>query len=149
MYELIAEWQRLTTTRYRTTVVLWAIYSLGLVAGSLLPGHSVPKFALLGWDKLAHAVAFAGLAALTIPIAFRRQRWPWIVITYGAVMGVVTEAVQRMTPGRFFSHWDVLADIVGTVVYVAATTITLRERYQEPGAAPPAPGEVISPNLDS
>jgi VanZ family protein len=149
MHEQIAGWRRLTTTRYRATVVLWAIYSLGLVAGSLLPGHSVPKFSMLGWDKLAHAVAFAGLAALSIPVVFDRRRWPWIVITYGTLMGVVTEAVQRSTPGRFFSHWDVLADIVGTAVYLAIAAIILRGHYQESGADPSAPGEVISPNLDS
>ena len=149
MDKLVAGWRQFSTVRQPFTVWLWITYSAGLVAGSSLPGADVPQFALLGWDKLGHAVAFAGLAVLTVPIAFQNKRWAWLSIGYGSAIGMLTEAVQSFVPSRFFSPWDMLADTVGASAYVLLAAIWLKGWRHEPGCAPPVPGDVISPNLDS
>ena len=127
------------------TFWVWLIYSLGLLGGSLIPGKSVPAIALLGWDKLAHAVVFAGLAALTVPLVSSHRWWLCALLSYGALMGILTEVLQLIPPGRTFSLYDTLADLIGVGLYAAMVMAELSSRRQ----TLPMPGEVISPNLDS
>jgi len=107
---------------------LWVVYSVALLAASFIPGNSVPSLALLGWDKLAHAVAFALLAALSLGVLARSRRWLWWTFGYGAVIGALTEWFQSFTPGRTMSLYDWIADAVGTLVVMAAAAVWLRGR---------------------
>jgi VanZ family protein len=104
---------------------LWSIYSIALLAASLIPGYSMPEVVLLTWDKLEHAVAFFGLAMLTAPLVIARREWPWILLGYAAIMAYATEAIQMLSPGRLFSYWDMLADMVGTVVMVGIVALVV------------------------
>ena len=140
------KWTRLATERQPYTFRLWAIYSLALLAGSLIPGKSIPSVALLGWDKLAHAVAFVGLAALTVPLVLHHRWWLWNVLAYGVLMAMSTEVLQLIPPGRRFSLYDACADMIGVGLYAAITAVTLRRTRCHDV---PVPGEVISPNFDS
>lgn len=110
--------------RYRTAlIVIWAVYSLALLGGSLLPGKSVPSVVLLGWDKLAHAVAFFGLGLITASIAIKRPSWPWIVMGYGLAAAVLSEVLQLFVPGRTCSVWDVVADMVGIAASIVVAKV--------------------------
>jgi len=110
----------LSRHRRRIFLILWVTYSLALAGMSLVPGASVPSEMLLGWDKLAHAVAFLVLAGLMLPFVTNRPRWPWLVLGWSVAMALVTEALQMSTPGRTFSVFDMLADVVGTVALLLA-----------------------------
>jgi len=126
-----------TLRRRKLVRWLWGGYSLLLLAGSLVPGESVPEVALLGWDKLAHAVAFVVLAGLTVFVVIRSRRRSWLVLGYGATMGVATELLQSFVPGRTASGWDWLADVVGTALCLLLVGLWLRRKMR--GEEKPAP----------
>jgi VanZ family protein len=110
--------------RYRTAlIIVWAVYSTALLSASLLPGKSVPTVVLLGWDKLAHAVAFFGLGLVTASIVIKQPRWPWIVMGYGLIAAVLSEVLQLFVPGRSCSIWDVVADMLGITASIVVAKL--------------------------
>ena len=71
-----------------------------------------------GWDKANHVVAFFVLMALL------DSGWPklalWgdkfrILLGYGLLL----ECMQGFTPERFFSLLDLLADVIGILLFIA------------------------------
>ena len=105
--------------------VLFVLYSLALVGASFIPGASVPD-TILGWDKAEHATAFFGLAFLTVVLIAPGRGWVWKTVSYGLAMGILTELLQGFSPGRMPSVFDVVADVVGTSVCVAAAYVWFR-----------------------
>lgn len=138
---------RVVGDRQRTVVFwLWVSYSVAILAMSFVPGESVPEVTLLGWDKLAHAVAFAVLGALTLAVLARTRRWFWWVLGYGVLVGAATEWFQRLTPGRTMSLYDWVADLAGTLAIalgVAAWTVSKRRRRDAMEALKPTQEEAV------
>jgi len=62
------------------------------------------------WDKLAHAVVFAGVY---IALAWALRWRPMALTMVAASMGAAVEALQMFLPGFSPSMWDWLADLVG------------------------------------
>ena len=60
-----------------------------------------------GKDKLCHAVEYAVLGALSLPLTGR-----WTVPLCG-LWGIADELHQRFVPGRTASPWDWGADLLG------------------------------------
>jgi VanZ family protein len=97
-----------------------AAFAVGAVA--LLYGGTQPQATGLfpaPWDKLAHAVVFAGFGALAWlalggrpPIAARFAPLAAIAV------GVADEFAQSFSPGRVADPHDLLADAVGAVLAV-------------------------------
>ena len=86
-----------------------------LVAGcivflsSLTPGQLPGPDLALGWDKVAHALAYAILAA-SARFATPRSGLIFVAVT---IFGCCDELHQAFTPGRDPSMWDLVADVVG------------------------------------
>ena len=94
---------------------------------------SVPS----GWDKLAHACAYAILGFLALRACHGRvarlAAWPTLAALLLTVSyGGLDELHQSRVPGRDSSGFDWLADTVGALLAVAAiaTWAALRARLQ-------------------
>jgi VanZ family protein len=82
---------------------------------ALVPGPPVPFDA---WDKLNHVMAFFVLSMLG-DYAFPGLTWRKPVFACLLVYGVVLELLQSLTGYRYPELWDVFADGVGIVAFMA------------------------------
>lgn len=86
---------------------------------------------VIGFDKVAHVVGFAGLAWLLRVVV----RWPlWAIVGVGLVYGVLDEVTQPPFR-RTADPLDYIADLLGLGVGLLAAIPFLRERR----AGPPRP----------
>jgi VanZ family protein len=87
----------------------------------ILPSQStLPRLeGILGWDKLLHFTAYAGLAfcaGLWVPAARWKSRGFFfflLIAAISSVYGIVDEIHQSFVPGRSPSVWDWAADTLG------------------------------------
>ncbi len=99
-------------------------YMVAIFAGSSLPGTSMPAPGLWRFDKVLHAVAFAGLAALSWRAlrgsrAARGTRALVLAVAIATSYGALDELHQRFTPHRSSDPADLLADFVGACLGAA------------------------------
>lgn len=76
-------------------------------------------------DKLAHLVAWLGLALAAWPAVAVTVRWPRgaraaVVLAACASYAVATELLQGLVPGRSTEALDAVADVTGAVLGVFA-----------------------------
>lgn len=118
------------------TALGWAIayVALGLIED--LPGGET--LGLAGWfDGVAHLGATALLAALimvwreAVEAAENRAVALWWAWGGSVAVGVGIELLQTRVPGRAFEWGDVVADVVGAVLGVAAYPLAARIRGRE------------------
>ena len=95
-------------------VAAWGLYSVALFGSMLVPGDSVPDLGFFGWDKLAHVLAFLGLALLTASAFTSHRRVLLLVAVWGLLFGVSTELAQSFAPGRIPSVGDAISNLAGT-----------------------------------
>ena len=113
-----------------TALLLWSGCLLWL---SLTPNPPSPPSALLSWDKLQHAGAYA-LLTLLVGSCFRHWRplgrHPWLFAWAAAVaFGGLVEILQgTLTDVRQAEWGDLLADAVGG--FLAATAAAVRDFRQ-------------------
>jgi VanZ family protein len=76
-------------------------------------------------DKLSHIFAFVVLAFL---VDFSWPQTSWNPLKYIPLFGygLFIEAVQAVMPHRIFSTWDILADLLGLLIYPLLLHILLR-----------------------
>ena len=101
-------------------IMLWRtgfVLALAVVSWfALAPQQTLPPVHL--WDKLSHAMAFAGLMLLA-KCGWKVMR-P-LAITAGLLgYGLLIEVLQLWVPGRQFSWLDLVADAAGIACYLAA-----------------------------
>jgi VanZ family protein len=89
---------------------------------SSIPGTQVPLPGLWRYDKVVHALAFAGLAVLVL----RASRSVPAAIGLATAYGALDEFHQRFTPHRSSDPADLAADFVGACVGVALTLLGQR-----------------------
>jgi len=111
----------------RSVLTLWGPFLAALAVMFWLSSLSVVPGGHYVWDKLLHAVGYAGLGVLALRAfhgGFERPRLEPTAYAALAVIlwGVSDEFHQSFVPGRDASAWDVLADAVGFVLAVAVFT---------------------------
>ncbi len=89
----------------------WGLCLGGILVVSLIPLAPLPA----NTDKPLHALAFAGVSALTF-LAFGRGKSLVIALGVVVVVGLASEAGQMWVPGRYASLLDLLANMVGIVL---------------------------------
>ena len=95
---------------------------LSLMAGGGTPpaipvsGWWTPRTPDHPWDKLAHAVVYAGFMVLVTLLAPPRRRWQWGGGAALFLFGVMIEGMQGSIPGRTASVADALANLAGIIV---------------------------------
>lgn len=97
-----------------TPPVVWLAL---ILIGTSWPGISIgPED--LGFDKVAHFVAYAGLSALVLRATRTPLRWSTVVgVMVGiAAIGALDEWHQELIPRRSMSLADWFADSAGAVV---------------------------------
>ena len=86
---------------------------------SSIPGTQLPLPGLWRFDKVMHALAFAGLSVLV----FRAARRVPTAIVVATAYGIVDELHQRYTPHRSADPADVAADFVGACIGAALASM--------------------------
>ena len=102
---------------------------VAVIALSLLPQETLPETDT--WDKLNHALAYGVLAVLG-GIGFKGWRSLLMVGLGLVVLGAGLELAQSVTPDRYGSIYDAVANLVGVAIGSLATLGTntfLRDQY--------------------
>jgi VanZ family protein len=82
------------------------------------------------WDKLAHAIVYAGFAAAAwVMLGAARPTADVLAPAAALSVGVVDELLQGLHPGRVAGLADLAADAAGAILAVAVLC-TLRERMR-------------------
>jgi VanZ family protein len=119
----------------RSFLTLWGPFLAALAVVFWLSSMSTVPGAQYFWDKLLHAVGYAGLGVLAMRAFHGGFDRPRLRPTSYAGLTVILWAIsdefhQSFVPGRDASGWDVLADTVGfalsVLLLMAATRIARR-----------------------
>ena len=119
----------------RSVLTLWGPFLAALAVVFWLSSLSDVPGAHYFWDKLLHAIGYAGLGVLALRAFHGGFERPRLAATLYAglvvvLWGVFDEIHQYFVPGRDASAWDVLADAVGfgvaVVVFATATARAAR-----------------------
>ena len=94
----------------------FVLYLVLIIFGSSIPGNSVPHLVALTCDKLLHIIEYSILGCLGYR-AFKSdiENPAFLVVPFGILFGCFDEAWQSIIPGRFPSHYDVIADGIGVI----------------------------------
>jgi VanZ family protein len=94
-----------------------------ILAGSSVPGSSIPKIFKFTPDKLIHCLEYFTFGFLVIrwvvaefKTSFRYQ--VLITLALGAFAAMFDELYQHLTPGRTPDVWDWCLDVVGIVLSI-------------------------------
>jgi VanZ family protein len=119
----------------RWWLAAFVLVSLAALVVAVQPADRAPE--ATGWDKLDHALAFAGLGILGVfALHWRRRGVAWVLPILVA-LGAAIEWLQSFVPSRHADWFDLLADVVGAVVgtFAAWLLVRLLER-RGPGRQP-------------
>jgi VanZ family protein len=100
---------------------------------SLLPGKTIKLLNLWGlfsFDKLGHGILYAVYTILLI-ISFQKisekSYFTEKIIIKSALtsigLGIILEVLQSFIPDRTFDFWDMIANIVGTIIGISILKI--------------------------
>jgi len=104
------------------------LYLVLILIGSSIPGDTVPSFVGLTWDKLLHVIEYGIMGFLGYRAYHTEIRSPiYSLITFGLLFGVLDETWQSFIPGRFSSHYDIIADLIGVICGVFAGTLIYKD----------------------
>jgi VanZ family protein len=88
---------------------------------------------LIGSDKLAHAGLFAVQSALAARALHAERRALWPAAVGASLFGAVTELQQHLMPSRSMELGDLLADVGGAVIGLAAFVVLAPRRRELQG----------------
>jgi len=107
------------------------IFLLLIIVGSSIPGKSVPEIVSLSWDKLLHFIEYSILGALGYRAYHNHPNFKiYLMCLFGIMFGYIDESWQKMIPGRFSSHYDVIADGIG-VIFGTLTSHFIKDRNHD------------------
>ena len=87
-----------------------------ILLGSSIPSSSMPKFVILTWDKIFHIIEYTIAGFLGYRAYHQDLKNPIIrVSTFCIIFCIIDEIWQSMIPGRFPSHYDIIADVIGVI----------------------------------
>ncbi|MEM9445333.1 MAG: VanZ family protein [Verrucomicrobiota bacterium] len=105
----------------RVRYCVLAGYCLMLIGLSSIPSQAMPNSQVLNYDKVLHALVYAGLGFL-----LASTQWPWFVaLIIGILAGGLDELYQNVTPGRMPSLSDWVADSFGVAMGILVYRIFL------------------------
>ena len=92
-------------------------FFLGLILlGSSIPGNDMPRALALTPDKMLHCLEYSILGWLGYRAYYSTIKKPILFLTVcGIMFGCFDEFWQSFIPGRFPSHYDVIADGFGVI----------------------------------
>ena len=88
----------------------------------------MPSFVGLTWDKLLHLIEYGIMGFLGYRAYYTEIRLPiYSLIIFGLLFGVLDETWQSFIPGRFSSHYDIIADLIGVICGVFTGTLIYKD----------------------
>jgi VanZ family protein len=117
--------------KYLWPAIAW---SLTVVALTLIPGEQIPNVPVFGIDKLVHIFIFGLMMTLTAVGLYKSsfytsiKRPTLIAVVYSIGFGMIIEFIQPYIPGRSFSLFDILANVMG-VALGYGLYVFLRRKY--------------------
>jgi len=118
--------------RWQCLLLLGTLVTAMLYLGTR-PGISV-IFPFLPWDKLLHATAYGGYAALAWVAMAGRSLWGPVMLA-GAI-GMMDEGAQYYSPGRTADFRDIVADLLGAMLVVLILRTLQRMESRQRATAP-------------
>ena len=102
-------------------IVLTIIYALVIFIVSAIPGQSLPKFRIFGFDKLMHCRVYFGLGILLFmandeQLKISKKNIFLLTLLIGFGYGISDEIHQLFVINRSASIYDVIADFVGVII---------------------------------
>ncbi len=103
-------------------VLPWLLYSALIYIVSSHPLDRLPKFTILGWDKLIHMAEFAvysfltGIALKALETDKSRFNLLFTALIITLLYGASDEIHQLFVPGRSCSIFDFIADSIGGII---------------------------------
>jgi len=105
------------------------MWALVIFIASSIPQHSIPHFALLSQDKLLHLLVYFVFTGLLYVALNHQTRFPslarrpglWAILIAG-IYGL-TDEIHQSFVGRSADVLDLVADIAGAVLFVAAVSL--------------------------
>jgi VanZ family protein len=104
---------------------LWTVLLLTLTS---VPKLKMPIEHVLNIDKLAH-LGFYAIWALLFALMFHPRTWITVrkrLIILGMWVPLLDELHQIPIPGRMFSWWDLLADLIGIGLAILLLQVLFR-----------------------
>ncbi|RLC50596.1 MAG: hypothetical protein DRI23_03780 [Candidatus Cloacimonadota bacterium] len=100
--------------------ILFIIWSLILFTLTSYPKLSVPSVHIINFDKLAHAFVYLIFAWLFMLMhdQLNLARIVKRLTLLAAIIPLADELHQIPIPGRFFSIWDIVADLIGFSIII-------------------------------
>ncbi len=103
-------------------------YLVLILIGSSIPGDTVPSFVGLTWDKLLHVIEYGIMGFLAYRAYHTEIKSPiYSLIIFGVLFGALDETWQSFIPGRFSSHYDIIADLIGVICGVFAGALIYKD----------------------
>jgi VanZ family protein len=106
--------------------VVWMIWAVMVITGSLLPGDNLPSVPV--GDKVEHFTAYFGLTILP-PLFLGTKRWIYASPFLMVLLGICMEIAQIWIPGRTCDIMDALANSIGAAVGFPAGLIAAKILY--------------------
>ena len=106
------------------------LFLLLIIIGSSIPGKSVPEIVTLSWDKLLHFIEYSILGALGYRAYHKHPNFNiYLLCSFGILFGYIDESWQKIIPGRFSSHSDVIADGIGVIFGTLTSHYIKNKKY--------------------
>ncbi|MEX0681599.1 MAG: VanZ family protein [Balneolales bacterium] len=117
MTDLLKRYRRIRSA-IPPVFVIWTILMLAL---TLLPGSAIPDTKLFSFDKLGHFSMFAGwtfiLGLYMIVYKERTNINLFLLMIAGILFGVFIESLQYLLPGNRSACWeDLIANALGCIM---------------------------------
>ena len=102
---------------YKILFITWSVILFTLTS---IPKLSVPTHQIVNFDKLAHAFVYLIFAWLFILMHKRTDLQQTLrkLLIIATIVPLADELHQIPIPGRMFSVWDILADLIGFLIII-------------------------------
>jgi glycopeptide antibiotics resistance protein len=109
--------------KHNAPAFYWAVIILFLTLSPWIPSLPQGIWNFSGIDLLAHLIVF-GIQAFLLTRGFEKQvKYPLykkfsgsLAMTYTSIFGIFIEILQYYHPTRYFEFFDIIADIVGSII---------------------------------
>ena len=108
------------------------LFLLLIIIVSSIPGKSVPEIVSLSWDKLLHVIEYSILGVLGYRAYHKHPNFNiYLLCSFGILFGYIDESWQKIIPGRFSSHSDVIADGIGVIFGTLTSHYIKNKKYDK------------------
>ena len=121
------------SNRRRFLYLPLGLYWLFIFILTSIPGNQIPKLFGVS-DKIKHFGAYFVLAILLNFTLYVQNRFPllskksfYFAFLFTLMYGIIDEVHQIFIPGRSFDWWDLVADVVGSLLGILFVKLVINE----------------------